>query len=169
MKRSQSGSKSCHSGGDVIGRTWPLDTAFPYIAWDGKAEIQGEVLLGDYQLHLHQEDSVMVGEVLILILVIAGCFSSMREYNAIEKLWWYYGIINSISLLDLTVVVPSHNKGSLHSTIAKGVKIGTDHFLHKIHASLHIRNLMFAQLIFACCADIKYRVANIIDKRGGCS
>ena len=45
----------------------------------GKAEIQGEVLLGDYQLHLHQEDSVMVGEVLILILVIAGCIFPQCE------------------------------------------------------------------------------------------
>ena len=35
------------------------------IAWGGKAEIQGEVLLGDSQLHLHQEDSVMVGEDLV--------------------------------------------------------------------------------------------------------
>ena len=36
-------------------------------AWGGKAEIQGEVLLGDYQLHLHQEDSVMVGEDLFIL------------------------------------------------------------------------------------------------------
>ena len=43
------------------------------------------------------------------------------------------------------------------------------HFLHKIRSSLHIRNLMFARLVFACCADIKHRVANIFDKRGGCS
>ena len=32
---------------------------------DGEAEIQGEVLLGDSQLHLHQEDSVVVGEDLV--------------------------------------------------------------------------------------------------------
>ena len=77
MKRSQSGSKSCHSGGGVIGRTWPLDTAFPYIAWDGKAEIQGEVLLGDYQLHLHQEDSVMVGEDLVYSLILTPFINSV--------------------------------------------------------------------------------------------
>ena len=28
---------------------------------------------------------------------------------------------------------------------------------------------MFARLIFACCADIKHRVANIFDKYGICS
>ena len=42
-----------------------------HIAWGGgKAEIQGEVLLGDYQLHLHQEDSVMVGEDLVYSLIL---------------------------------------------------------------------------------------------------
>ena len=38
---------------------------FVKLAWGGKAEIQGEVLLGDSQLHLHQEDSVVVGEDLV--------------------------------------------------------------------------------------------------------
>ena len=54
---------------------------------------------------------------------------SVRDRNAIVKLWWCYGIINSISLLDLAVVMSSQNKSSLHSIIAKGVKIGTDPLL----------------------------------------
>ena len=46
MKRSQSGSKSCHSGEDVIGRTRPLDTALPlYLDGVGKAVSWGQVLL----------------------------------------------------------------------------------------------------------------------------
>ena len=56
-------------------------------------------------------------------------FPSVRDYNVIEKLWWYYGIINSTSLLDLAVVMSSQNKSSLRSIIAKGVKIGTDPLL----------------------------------------
>ena len=47
------------------------------IAWGGKAEIQGEVLLGDYQLHLHQEDSVMVGEDLVYSLILTPFINSV--------------------------------------------------------------------------------------------
>ena len=43
----------------------------------GKAEIQGEVLLGDYQLHLHQEDSVMVGEDLVYSLILTPFINSV--------------------------------------------------------------------------------------------
>ena len=42
----------------------PLLVAF-FLDGVGEAEIQGEVLLGDSQLHLHQEDSVVVGEDLV--------------------------------------------------------------------------------------------------------
>ena len=45
--------------------------------WGGKAEIQGEVLLGDYQLHLHQEDSVMVGEDLVYSLILTPFINSV--------------------------------------------------------------------------------------------
>ena len=41
-----------------------------FSGWGGKAEIQGEVLLGNSQLHLHQEDSVMVGEDLVYSLTV---------------------------------------------------------------------------------------------------
>ena len=43
----------------------------------GRAEIQGEVLLGDYQLHLHQEDSVMVGEDLVYSLTVTPFINSV--------------------------------------------------------------------------------------------
>ena len=43
----------------------------------GKAEIQGEVLLGDYQLHLHQEDSVVVGEDLVYSLILTPFINSV--------------------------------------------------------------------------------------------
>ena len=43
-----------------------------YVLWAG-------LVREDPQLHLHQEDSVMVGEVLILILVIAGCIFPQCE------------------------------------------------------------------------------------------
>ena len=46
-------------------------------AWGGKVEIQGEVLLGDYQLHLHQEDSVMVGEDLVYSLILTPFINSV--------------------------------------------------------------------------------------------
>ena len=35
------------------------------IGWGWEAQARGGVLLGDSQLHLHQEDSVVVGEDLV--------------------------------------------------------------------------------------------------------
>ena len=56
---------------------------------------------------------------------------SVQNCNAIAKLWWYFwgGSINSTSRLDQIIAMPSQNKGSLHSIIAKGMKIGTDPLL----------------------------------------
>ena len=42
-----------------------------------EVEIQGEVLLGDYHLHLHQEDSVMVGEDLVYSLILTSFINSV--------------------------------------------------------------------------------------------
>ena len=48
------------------------------IAWGGKAEIQGEGLVrGNSQLHLHQEDSVVVGEDLVYSLILTPFINSV--------------------------------------------------------------------------------------------
>ena len=49
------------------------DDIYQY-AWDGEAEIQGEVLLGDSQLHLHQEDSVGGGGGSGLFLIVTSIY-----------------------------------------------------------------------------------------------
>ena len=167
MKRSPPGSKSCHLGEDVIGRTRPLDTALPLCMWyvvcGGKAVSWDRVLSVRSSTTSSSRRQYDGGGGACL----NTCDCRLHFPSVWGKIWWYCGVIKSISLLD--TIVLSQNRSSLHSMTAKGVRMASTHFLHKIRASLYVRNLMFVRLIFACCADIKPRVANIFDKRGGCS
>ena len=72
MKRSQSGSKSCHSGEGVISRTRPLDGG-------GKAVSKGRVLFLISSTTSTSGGWVIVGGVLILILVATGCIFPQYE------------------------------------------------------------------------------------------
>ena len=60
-----------------VAKNLSKDLLLVMFAWGGEAEIQGEVLLGDYQLHLHQEDSVMVGEDLVYSLILTPFINSV--------------------------------------------------------------------------------------------
>ena len=124
VKRSPPGSKSCHLGEDVIGRTRPLDTALPLCMW--YVVCGGEAVSWDRVLSVRSSTTS----------------SSRRQYdggggaclNTCDcrlhfpsvwgKIWWYCGVIKSISLLG--TIVLSQNRSSLHSMIAKGVRIGID-------------------------------------------
>ena len=88
MKRSQSGSKSCHSDEDVIGRTRPLDTALPlYLDGVGKAVSRGQVLLVRSSTTSSSGGRCDSGGGADLNTCnFRMRFPSMREYNAIEKL-----------------------------------------------------------------------------------
>ena len=135
MKRSRSGSKSCHSGEDVIGRTRPLDTALPlYLDGVGKAVSRGQVLLAR-----------------------SATTSSSGGHQ-------------SIAFHCLIQLPLSYHRTRALSTarLQRAWRLAPTHIFHKIRASLYVRNLMFARLIFACCADIKPRVTNIFNKHGIC-
>ena len=47
------------------------------IAWGGEVGSRGRVLLGDSQLHLHQEDSVVVGKDLVYSLILTPFINSV--------------------------------------------------------------------------------------------
>ena len=64
---------------------FPVSQVIPVIpviqvipAWGGEAEIQGAGLVrGNSQLHLHQEDSVVVGEDLVYSLILTPFINSV--------------------------------------------------------------------------------------------
>ena len=158
MKRSQPGSKSCYSGEGVISRTRPLDGG-------GKAVSKGRVLfLRSSTTSSSGGRCDSGGGADLNTCNFRMRFPSMREYNAIEKLWWYYGIaFHCLIQLPLSY----HRTRALSTArLQRAWRLAPTHFFHKIRASLYVRNLMFARLIFACCADIKPRVQTFSTNMG---